>query len=212
MRINEEIIKQFSMTGKDAKVTDGLAVGYILFIVIHCIMIAIFKQSVTFSILITIPFLLLYLGVFVYTKRMTSEITNGYNFLILSIGSFCLSATDLLASIVLSYEKIGDIRFSITLLIIYLLSLALFYLIFFAKISKFNLKNNGKNSIVKPSIGVAGGVSVIVSIISAQVFNNVSQVKLAVFFSFGFLFFAIIWIFPTCLLIKFIYLKKRKNI
>ncbi len=212
MRINEELIKKFAMTGKDSKVTDGLAYGYALLIIVHGIIIAIFKQSVIFSILITLPFLLLFLGLFIYAKKMNSDITNGYNFLILSMGSFCLSITDLFASITLSYEKIGNTKFSIMLLFIYLLSFILFYLIFLATISKFNLKPNKKKSIVKPSIGVAGCVSVIVSVISTQIFINVSQVKLAAFFSFGFLFFAILWIFPTCLLIKFIYLKKKKFI
>ena len=29
MKINDDIIRQFSLTGKDSKVTDGLAIGYI---------------------------------------------------------------------------------------------------------------------------------------------------------------------------------------
>lgn len=212
MKINEDIIKQFSLTGKDSKVTDGLAIGCMIFIIFHGIMIAIFKQSVSFSILITLPFLLLFFLVYIYAKKNSLEITGGYNFLVLSVGSFCLSITDLLVSIVLIYEKTNNFRYVFLLLLIFLLSLVLFYLIVFAKMHKFDLKKQSKNSITGPSAGIAGGASVIASLISSQIMNNVNQLKLAVFFSFGFLLCAILWIFPTCLIIKFAYLKIKKLI
>lgn len=82
----------------------------------------------------------------------------------------------------------------------------------FTKMNKFNLKNKNNNSITGPSAGIAGGASVIASLISLQIMNNISQLKLAVLFSFGFLFAAVLWIFPTCLIIKFAYLKIKKLI
>ena len=48
MKINDDIIRQFSLTGKDSKVTDGLAIGYMIFIIFHGIMIYTFKQSAVF--------------------------------------------------------------------------------------------------------------------------------------------------------------------
>lgn len=157
MKINDDIIKQFSLTGKDSKVTDGLVIGYMIFIIFHGIMIAIFKQSVAFSILVTVPFLLLFFSIYIYAKKNSSEITGGYNFLVLSVGSFCLSITDLLVSVVLIYEKTNNIRYAFVLLLIFLLSLVLFYLIVFTKMYKFNLKSQNNNSITGPSAGIAGG-------------------------------------------------------
>lgn len=212
MKINDDIIKQFSLTGKDSKVTDGLAIGYMIFIIFHGIMIAIFKQSVAFSILITVPFFLLFFSIYIYAKKNSLEITGGYNFLVLSVGSFCLSITDLIVSVVLIYEKTNNIRYTFILLLIFLLSLVLFYLIVFTKMYKLNLKNKNSNSITGPSAGIAGGASIVASFISLQIMNNISQLKLAVFFSFGFLLCAILWIFPTCLIIKFAYLKMKKLI
>lgn len=212
MKINDDIIRQFSLTGKDSKVTDGLAIGYMIFIIFHGIMIYTFKQSVVFSILITVPFLLLFIFVYIYSKKNSPEITDGYNFLVLSVGSFCLSITDLLVSIVLIYEKTNRIKYAFVLVLIFLLSLLIFYFMVFTKMNKFNLKNKNNNSITGPSAGIAGGASVIASLISLQIMNNVSKLKLAVFFSFVFLLAAVLWIFPTCLIIKFAYLKTKKLI
>ena len=78
MKINDDIIRQFSLTGKDSKVTDGLAIGYMIFIIFHGIMIYTFKQSAVFSILITVPFLLLFIFVYIYSKKNSPEITDGY--------------------------------------------------------------------------------------------------------------------------------------
>ncbi|MDE5604034.1 MAG: hypothetical protein K2I73_00440, partial [Eubacterium sp.] len=61
MRINEESIKEFSLTGKDTKISNNLVFFMAVFIVIHGIIIAIFKQSIVFSVLLTLPFLLLFL-------------------------------------------------------------------------------------------------------------------------------------------------------
>ena len=58
MKINDDIIRQFSLTGKDSKVTDGLAIGYMIFIIFHGIMIYTFKQSVVFSIFVIVYFCL----------------------------------------------------------------------------------------------------------------------------------------------------------
>lgn len=182
MKINDDIIKQFSLTGKDSKVTDGLTIGYMIFIIFHGIMIYTFKQSVVFSILITVPFLLLFIFVYIYSKKSSPEITDGYNFLVLSVGSFCLSITDLLVSIVLIYEKTNRIKYAFVLVLIFMLSLLMFYFMVFTKMNKFNLKNKNNNSITGPSAGIAGGASVIASLISLQIMNNISQLKLAVFF------------------------------
>ena len=45
MKINDDIIRQFSLTGKDSKVTDGLAIGYMIFIIFHGIMIYTFMMD-----------------------------------------------------------------------------------------------------------------------------------------------------------------------
>lgn len=122
---------------------------------------------------------------FIFTQKKNSpEITDGYNFLVLSVGSFCLSITDLLVSIVLIYEKTNRIKYAFVLVLIFLLSLLIFYFMVFTKMNKFNLKNKNNNSITGPSAGIAGGASVIASLISLQIMNNVSQLKLAVLFSF----------------------------
>lgn len=208
MIINNDSIKNFSFTGRDSKVPKSLIIYITIFIVIHGVMIALSKESVPFSILITLPFLLLFLSVYFYANKKSKQITDGYNFLVLSVGGFCLSITDLVASLALCYEKTNNLKLLLVLLFIYILSSVVFYLSLFCRMNKFEVKKRSK-SVAGPASGIAGLTSVVTSAISLKIMNNIDQLRLSMFFSLALLIFSVIWLFPTCLMIKFVYLRKN---
>lgn len=213
MKYNNELLKEYALTGKDANVPTVLLWGCLIMILFHGYMLYGSTYSLKFTVCFTLPFLLIYLFVSLYAKNKSKNITNGYNFLVLSVSGFTLSITELVVSISLNYNETNSRENIFISLFIFIITTILFYLFVFYKISKFKRKQKNENLNTKIGIGPPIGAFVLpIVLVARELMQNMNQYKLALFFSVGTYFMAILYMFLTSFIIKFIYLKKNNLI
>ena len=213
MRYNDERLKEYALTGKDANIPDTLLFGCLFIILFHGYMLYGTTYSLKFTICFMLPFLLIYLFICLYAKNKSKNITKGYNFLVLSVSGFILSITDLTVSILLNYKETNSKEHIFISLFVFIITTIVFYLFVCYKISKFKSKSKKEN--VNNKIGIApsmGALILPIVLVVRDLMQNMNQSKLALIFSVGIYLIAILYMFMTSFIIKFIYLKKNNLI
>lgn len=211
MKITEEKLKSYALTGVNQIISRKTILLFASIIVFHGFLFCLICKSVIFPACFTFVLLLIYFLIYKYAEKQAGAITNGYNYLMLSLFGLINSVICLLTSVMVYYYKIHNIKDIVLMLIIFLITIALFYLLVFIKISKFNPTSNETNS--NTAIGKMPVISALILPIVlslSKIMQQADQSAIGLFLSLLFYLIAILYAFITSLLIKFVCLKSIK--
>lgn len=218
MKISKENFKNYALTGINQVISEKTILLFASMILFHGFLFClIYKflacKSIIFPIFFTFVLLLTYFLTYKYAVKQAGAITNGYNYLMLSLFGFINSLICLLTSIVVYYYKLHSIKDIVTMLITFFVAVALFYLLVFYKISKFKPISNTANTKTNNTVGktpaiVALILPVVLSL--SKIIQQADQSTIGLFLSVLFYLIAILYAFITSLIIKFICLKSIK--
>lgn len=182
-------------------------------IVFHGFLFCLICKSVIFPACFTCVLLLIYFLVYKYSEKQAGAVTNGYNYLMLSLYGLINSLICLLTSIMVYYYKLYSIKDIVLMLIIFIVAIALFYLLVFYKISKFKPVSNETNTKTNNTVGKTPAVAALILPIVlslSKIIQQADQLTIGLFLSVLFYIIAILYAFITSLIIKFICLKRIK--
>ncbi len=211
MKITEEKLKTYALTGVNQIISRKTILLFASMIVFHGFLFCLICKSVIFPACFTFVLLLIYFLVYKYAEKQAGAITNGYNYLMLSLFGLINSVICLLTSVMIYYYKIHNMKDIVLMLIIFLITIALFYLLVFYKISKFNPASNETNfhtAIGKTPVFSALILPIVLSL--SKIIQLADQAEIGLFLSLLFYIIAILYAFITPLLIKFVCLKNIK--
>lgn len=213
MKISNEQLNEYASTGINQIISRKTIYLFASMIIFHGFLFCLVCQSIIFPISIISLLLITYFFVYKYAEKQVGAVTNGYNYVILSLFGLINSIISLLTSITVYYYKFHNIKDIVLMLIIFFVAIASFYLLVFYKISKFKpvsseTNGNPNNKIGKTPAMAALILPIVLSLSKIMQLADQSTVRL--FLSILFYIIAILYAFITSLFIKFILLKKIK--
>lgn len=217
MKTSKENLKNYALTGVNQIISRKTILLFASMIVFHGFLFClIYKfvacKSIVFPICFIFVLLLIYFLTYKYAVKQAGAITNGYNYLMLSLFGLINSVICLLTSITVYYCKFNNVKDIVLMLIIFIISIALFYLLVFYKISKFkptsNIPNSNSNNTIGKTPVIAALILPIVLSLS-KIMQQADQSTIGLFLSVLFYLIAVLYAFITSLIIKFIYLKRK---
>lgn len=213
MKISKEKLKDYALTGIHQVISGKTILLFASMIVFHGLLFCLICESVIFPATLTCVLLLIYFLVYKYSEKQAGSITNGYNYLMLSLYGFINSLICLLTSMVIYYHKLHSIKDMILMLIIFFVSIALFYLMVIYRISKFKPVSNATNTKTNNTVGKTPAIAALILPIVLslnKIIQQADQLTIGLFLSVLFYIIAILYAFITSLIIKFICLKRIK--
>lgn len=220
MKISKENLNSYALTGINQIISKNTILLFASMIVFHGFLFClIYKflscKSIAFPICFIFLLLLVYFLTYKYSLKQAGAITNGYNYLMLSLFGLMNSVICLLSSFTVYYFKFNSVKDIILMLIIFFITIALFYLLIFYKISKFKPTSNNSNSNSTNSIGKTPVIAALIFPIVlslSKIMQQAEQSAIGIFLTVLFYMTSILYAFVTSLIIKFIHLKKEKSI
>lgn len=213
MKISKENLKNYALTGINQIIARKTILLFASMIVFHGFIFCLICESVIFPACFICALLLIYFLVYKYSVKQAGAITNGYNYLMLSLFGLINSVICLLTSIVVYYYKLHNIKDIIFMLVVFFIAIALFYLLVFYKISKFKPASNVTNTKNSNTVGKTPAISALilpVVLSLSKIIQQADQPTIGLFLSVLFYLIAILYAFITSLIIKFICLKSIK--
>lgn len=213
MKISNEQLKEYASTGINQIISRKTIYLFASMIIFHGFLFCLVCQSLIFPICFTFLLLIIYFFVYKYAEKQAGAVTNGYNYVMLSLFGLINSVISLLTSITVYYYKLHNIKDIVIMLIIFFVTIALFYLLVFYKISRFKpvsseANGNSDNTIGKTPAMAALILPIVLSL--SKILQQADQSAVGLFLSILFYIAAILYSFITSLFIKFVCLKYIK--
>jgi len=210
MKISKEKLKNYALTGINQIISRKTIYLLASMIIFHGFLFCLVCQSLIFPICFTFLLLMFYFLVYKYAEKQAGAVTNGYNYVILSLFGLINSIICLLTSFTVYYYKLHNIKDIVLMLIIFFVTIALFYLLVFYKISRFKpvsseANGNSNNKIGKTPVMAALILPIVLSL--SKIMQQADQSAIGLFLSVLFYIVAILYAFITSLFIKFVCLK-----
>lgn len=213
MKILKENLKNYALTGINQIISKKTILLFATMIVFHGFLFCLVCEAVIFPACLTCVLLLIYYLVYKYSKKQAGAITNGYNYLMLSLYGFINSVICLLTSLVVYYYKLHSIKDIVLMLITFFVAVALFYLLVFYKISKFKPTSNATNTTNDNAVDKTPAIAALilpVVLSLSKIIQQTDQSTIGLFLSILFYLIAILYAFITSLIIKFVCFKSIK--
>ena len=199
MKISKENFKNYALTSINQVISEKTILLFASMILFHGFLFCLIYKFLACKLLLT------YFLTYKYAVKQAGAITNGYNYLMLSLFGFINSLICLLTSIVVYYYKLHSIKDIVTMLITFFVAVALFYLLVFYKISKFKPISNTANTKTNNTVGKTPAIAALilpVVLSLSKIIQQADQSIIGLFLSVLFYLIAILYAFITSLIIK----------
>lgn len=215
MKLSKQAFKKFSAIGKERIIKKSMIIDCGALILLNGLFLVFYSGKVIkpYSAIFVMLMLFTWFLVFKYITKKNGSITNGYNFLMLSLFGIINSVISMSTSCFMYYNRFHNKMDILIMLAFYGMTVAAFYLLVIYKINAFNQsrrKTEKKSSIGKSPYVTALMISVLFMII--RILQNVEKDKKVILLSVGLYFMAILYMILSFPIIKFIYLKSENLI